>query len=294
MFQGIHAVLYAMFDRNERIDPDAMRTQVDYCIDAEVHGITVPGLATEVLKLTLAERKDLIGEVADAIGGRIPFSVGVAGNSIAEQAETIVAAKAAGAKWLILQPPMVGSYSAEVYIDFFVEVAAKSDLPVAIQNAPAYLGRSLSAQDIRHLRRRCPNFAAVKSEDRPMKVEEIVRSAGKDLAVLGGRGGLDLLELLRMGCTGFVLAPDIAPVAVRIRQAWIEGNTEKAADLYRRISPSIDFSMTSLEHLITYGKRIFAASAGLRVHDRSPCLSPSQDGLAKSEAFGADLMDILR
>ncbi|WP_025772204.1 dihydrodipicolinate synthase family protein [Thioalkalivibrio sp. HK1] len=294
MFQGIHAVLYAMFDRNERIDPGAMRTQVDYCIDAEVHGITVPGLATEVLKLTLTERKDLILDVADAIGGRVPLSVGVAGNSIAEQAETIEVAEAAGAKWLILQPPMVGSYSAEVYIDFFAEVAAKSGLPVAIQNAPAYLGRSLSAPDIGHLKRRCPNFAAVKSEDCPKKVEEILRIAGKDLAILGGRGGLDLLDLLQIGCAGFVLAPDIAPVAVRIRKAWIEGNREKAADLYRRISPSIDFSMTSLEHLITYGKRIFAACAGLEVHDRSPCLSPTQEGTAKSEAFVADLMDILR
>ncbi|MBF2760379.1 MAG: dihydrodipicolinate synthase family protein [Ectothiorhodospiraceae bacterium AqS1] len=294
MFQGIHAVLYAIFDRERRIDPKAMRAQVDYCIDAGVQGITVPGLATEVLKLTLAERKALIRDVADVIGGRVPLSVGVAGNSIAEQAETIAVAEAAGAKWLILQPPMAGSYSADVYIDFFVEVAATSALPVAIQNAPAYLGRSLSAQDIGHLKRRCPNFAAVKSEDEPAGVEAIARSAGEDLAILGGRGGLDLLDLLRIGCAGFVLAPDIAPVAVRIRKAWIEGRIDRATELYRRISPSIEFSMSSLEHLITYGKRIFASCAGLEVHDRPPCLAPTPEGLAKSKAFAGDLMDILR
>ncbi len=144
------------------------------------------------------------------------------------------------------------------------------------------------------MKSRCSNFAAVKSEDVPMKVAEIIRMADGDLAVLGGRGGQDLLEFLRIGCEGFVLAPDIAPVAVRIQDAWISGRREEAVALYRRISPSIDFSMASLEHLITYGKRIFATAAGLEVHDRSPCLSPTPGGLAKSKAFGVDLMGILR
>jgi 2-keto-3-deoxy-L-arabinonate dehydratase len=37
--------------------------------------------------------------------------------------------------------------------------------------------------------------------------------------------------------------------------------------------------MQSLEHLICYGKRIFARRAGLTVHDRAPALRPTPFGL---------------
>lgn len=57
MLSGVHAVLYALFQPDERLDTEAMAAQVEYCIKTGCHGINVLGLATEVLKLTLAERK---------------------------------------------------------------------------------------------------------------------------------------------------------------------------------------------------------------------------------------------
>jgi 2-keto-3-deoxy-L-arabinonate dehydratase len=38
--------------------------------------------------------------------------------------------------------------------------------------------------------------------------------------------------------------------------------------------------MQSLETLICYGKRLFAARAGLTVHDRGPALRPTEFGLS--------------
>ena len=48
---------------------------------------------------------------------------------------------------------------------------------------------------------------------------------------------------------------------------------------YARILPAITFSMQSIESLICYGKRIFAARAGMDVFDRSPALRPTTTGL---------------
>ena len=163
MFNGIHAVLYALFNADETLDPGAMRAQVAHVTAAGCHGITVLGLATEVAKLTFAERLAVIETVGAANGGRLPFSVTIAGNSVAEQQELARRAVAHGADWLILQPPMVGSYGAGVYIDFMARVAGAVSCPVAVQNAPQYLGRSLSPADIAQLAARCPNFAAIKA-----------------------------------------------------------------------------------------------------------------------------------
>lgn len=292
IFGGVHAVLYALFQADEALDTGAMAAQVDYCVDAGCHGVTVLGLATEVLKLTFEERRTLVETVGKANGGRLPFSVTIVGNSVAEQVTMARCARDAGADWLILQPPMVGNYGAPVYLDFFVRVAEATDLPVAVQNAPQYLGRALSGEDIAALRGRCANFVCVKSEDAALNVQRIIEIAGEGMHVLGGRGGLEMTDNLRAGCGGFVLAPDIAPVAARIFALWRAGDIEAAEALYMRAAPAITFVMQSLEHLITYGKRIFATHAGLDVHDRAPCLPASGFGLRVAERWAAHLRDL--
>ena len=285
LFSGVHSVLYALFQPDETLDLPAMAAQVEFCVQGGCHGITVLGLATEVMKLSLAERKALIVEVATANAGRLPFSVTIAGNSVAEQIELARFAKDKGADWLILQPPMVGSYGADVYLDFFARVANATDLPVAVQNAPQYLGRSLTAEDIARLRARCVNFICVKSEEPAIGVQRIIAMTGSEMHILGGRGGLEMTDSLRSGCEGFVLAPDIAPVAARIYDLWRGGQRSEAEALYAQAVPAITFVMQSLEHLITYGKRIFAAQAGLPVNDRAPNLAPSEFGLECAERW---------
>ena len=289
LFGGVHAVLYALFQPDEALDLPAMAAQVNHCVQAGCHGITVLGLATEVMKLTLIERKALITCVSAANAGRLPFSVTIAGNSVAEQIELALFAKENGADWLILQPPMVGSYGADTYLGFFERVAAAVALPIAVQNAPQYLGRALSAEDIARLRARCANFVCVKSEDAALGVQRIIAMTKGEMHILGGRGGLEMTDSLRAGCEGFVLAPDIAPVAARIFDLWHSGQTDKAEALYAQAVPAITFVMQSLEHLITYGKRIFASHAGLQVTDRAPCLAPTDFGLDCAARWAAVL-----
>lgn len=292
LFGGVHAVLYAMFRQDETLDLDLMAVQVEHCIHAGCHGLTVLGLATEVMKLTLDERKALIACVGTTNAGRLPFSVTVAGNSVAEQVALAHFARDNGADWLILQPPMGGSYGADVYLDFFERVANAVDLPLAVQNAPQYLGRALSAEDIARLRTRCANFVCVKSEDAAIGVQRIIALSGGDLHILGGRGGLEMTDSLRAGCTGFVLAPDIAPVAAQIFDLWQQGHIPEAEALYASAVPAVTFVMQSLEHLITYGKRIYAAQAGVQVHDRAPCLAPTDFGRDCAARWAGILSDL--
>ena len=292
LFGGIHAVLYALFQPDETLDLAAMAVQVEHCVAHGCHGITVLGLATEVAKLTLNERQALIAGVGAANAGRLVFSVTIAGNSVAEQVALARFASDHGADWLILQPPMVGTYGAETYLNFFERVALAVDLPVAVQNAPHYLGRALSGEDIARLRSLSANVVCVKSEDAAIGVHRIIGLTGGALHVLGGRGGLEMTDSLRAGCHGFVLAPDIAPVAVRILDLWRRGQIDQAEALYAQALPAISFVMQSLEHLITYGKRIFAAHAGLPVHDRAPCLAPTGFGLDCAGRWAGTLAEL--
>lgn len=277
VFPGIHCVFYALFDADERLDRHAMAAQAAYVRRQGADGITVLGLATEVAKLTFGERESII-RWARADVPDLPLSVTIAGNSVTEQLALIAVAEKAGADWLILQPPIAGVYGAAEYVDFFARVGGATRLPFAVQNAPQYLGRSLSDDDIVQLRARCPGFTQIKSETGAADLQALIARVGHDIAVLNGRGGLEMTDCLRAGVQGFIVAPDVLPGVLRCWQAWQAGDPVRAEAAYAAFLPAALFGMQSLEHLICYGKRIFGQRADITIHDRAPALRPSDFG----------------
>lgn len=279
-FPGVHCVLFALFDAAGQLDRAAMAAQVAYVRGTGAVGIVVLGLATEVGKLTFQERCDIIHWArADAPG--LPLGVTISGNSIAEQQALTQVAEAAGAHWLILQPPLAGAYGASEYVNFFADVGQATNLPFAIQNAPQYLGRSLSGDDIIALQSRCTGFTMIKSETGPMDLAALVARQGGGLMVMNGRGGLEMTDCLRAGCKGFIVAPDVLPGVLRCWTAWQNGDEAGAETAYAAFLPAAIFAMQSLETLACYGKRVFGLRAGIPIHDRAPALRP--------DAFGLDM-----
>jgi 2-keto-3-deoxy-L-arabinonate dehydratase len=196
-------------------------------------------------------------------------------------------AEDAGADWLILQPPVTGTYSAAEYVDFFARVGAATRLPFAIQNAPQYLGRSLSDDDIVALRARCPGFTHIKSETGAADLHGLVTRVGGEIAVLNGRGGLEMTDCLHAGVQGFIVAPDVLPGVLRCWHAWAAGDIDKADAEYAAFLPAALFGMQSLEHLICYGKRIFGTRTGIAIHDRAPAMRPTEFGLSLARKWAA-------
>ncbi len=223
------------------------------------------------------------------MAGRVPVAFTIYGNSVAEQVALIRHAEGAKADWVILQPPNVGSYSGAEYIRFFGRIAEQTSLPVAIQNAPAYMGRGLTAGEIKDLVTQHPNVQLVKGEGSVIDIRAVIDATEGRLPVFNGRGGLELTDNYRAGCAGMILAPDTVDKQVAIWRAMRAGRTADAEASYEKVLPSIVFIMQSIEGLHCYGKRVFAARAGLSVHDRAPALRPTPIGLQMVEQHAARL-----
>ncbi|MDA7569730.1 dihydrodipicolinate synthase family protein, partial [Emcibacteraceae bacterium] len=150
-FNGVYPILYSFFDQNGELDRNAMRRQVEGCIAGGAHGIAVMGLATEVGKLNVNERRKVIEWVGEDIAGRIPYAVTVGEGSVPGQIEFVAAAKEAGADWAILQPPAIMGVPESEYVRFLGDVADKTDLKLAVQNAPGVMATSLSNAGLKTL-----------------------------------------------------------------------------------------------------------------------------------------------
>ncbi len=286
---GIHAVVYALFDESGHLNRNAMLRQVEVCLAAGVHGLVALGLATEASKLSEDEKLSLLEWVAQANAGRVPLAITISGSSAGEQTRQARHAERCGADWLILQPPAAGHYSVSEYLDFYCTVAGTTELPVAIQNAPAFLGRGLTIEDIVVLRDRCPNFQLIKAEGSAVETAALIERTGRTLPVFNGRAGLELVDNLDIGCRGLILAPDCIDYTVLAYNRHRKGEVDEANSIYRRIAPAIIFEMQGIETLVCYGKRLFGERAGFKIFDRSPALRPSPEGLRLVRKYAAEL-----
>lgn len=68
--RGMFPVLITPFDEQDRIDEDSLRGVVEYNINAGVHGVVI-AFATEIMKLTEAERLQVAKVVVDQTRGRL-------------------------------------------------------------------------------------------------------------------------------------------------------------------------------------------------------------------------------
>jgi 4-hydroxy-tetrahydrodipicolinate synthase len=282
-FSGVYPILYTFYDAQGGIDEAAMRLQVDRCIAAGAHGIAVLGLVTEVHKLDVAERRQIVDVVADAIAGRVPLAVTVGEPSVPGQVAFARHTQRAGAAWVILQPPAKGYAEAE-YLRFLGRVADSLDLPVAIQNNPVNMDVALSNAGLLALHRNHRNIRLLKGEGPAVQVAQLIEQANGEIDVFAGHGGKEFLSNLRSGCAGLIPAPDCLDVQLRIFELMRAGDEEEAARLHASILPLIVFMTHSVPLLLCYGKRLIARRLGIEtIHERAPELQPTAFGLAEVE-----------
>ena len=288
-FSGIWPILYSFFREDGNLDRNAMRCQVQACLTQNIQGLAILGLATEVHKLTSDEQLKILKWAVEDLQGRLPLAVTVSGPDASTQLQFAKKASDLGANWLILQPPSRRPLSEEECFDHFSEVMSSIQLPIAIQNAPEYLGVGLSIPKIIELNQRHSHFKLLKGEGSAVEVEQLVKALKSKMQVFNGRGGIELVDSLRAGCAGLIPAPELVDRQVQIYQFWRDGLTEEAEAFQKEILPMIVFNMQTIPHLLCYGKRLLAARLGLNVFDRAPFQAPTEFGLQRIATFAKDL-----
>lgn len=289
-WHGIYPILYAFWDASGRLDRDAMKRQVEHCVESGAHGIAVLGLVTEVHKMDVNERLHLVELVGDLIDGRVPYAVTVAEPSAAGQIAFGRKAASAGADWLILQPPPVKGMSQVDLIRFFGSVADAVDVAVAVQNNPVNLDVSMSVEGLVELNRVHPTISILKGEGWSVDIERVIAGSEGAYSVFGGHGGIEFPALLRSGGAGLIPAPDFLLAQVALYEHWRAGRQAEAEEIHRRLLPAIVFMSRSVGGMLCYGKRLMAKKLGLTTfHERGPAMRPTDFGLAELDLLMAEI-----
>jgi 4-hydroxy-tetrahydrodipicolinate synthase len=285
-FFGVYPMAYALFDQAGSLSRPAMRKQLDSMIKHKVHGISLLGLATEVNKLSTAERMTLVEWAAEDVADRVPLAVTVAEVSAVGQSDFVKFVAGLGVKWAILQPPPVKGVAEAELIRFFGAVADKSPIPLAIQNAPEYLGVGLTHGGIKALHKAHPNVNIVKLEATALSVAQLYEEVDGAMDIFNGRGGIEMIDSIRAGAVGIIPGGETFDVLARIFDDMASGKPDlvaKAEHSYAELLPLLVVLMASMDVFLTYGKLVLGHRLG--INETAPRLPG-----APATGFGAKLI----
>jgi len=193
---GVFSVLPTVFKVDGGLDLGGTAAVVRATVEASVAGLTALGVMGEAAELSEAERGQVVHAVLDAAAG-VPVILGVTGSSAELVAARSREASAAGAGALMVSP------TATLDLSSAVAAAAHGGLPIVIQDYPAGSGVLLTAADLASAAAGESLVIGVKAEAPPTSgTIRALRAGRPSLGVVGGLGGLFLIDELRAGATG--------------------------------------------------------------------------------------------
>ena len=230
---GVYSVLPTVFHDDGRLDLDGTASVVRATRDAGVAGLTVLGVMGEAAELTEDERRAVLACVTTA-APELPMVVGVSGDSadlVASRADT-AAASGAGAL-------MVGA-SRGVGLGDAVRAAASAGRPIVIQDYPLGSGVTVTPSEIAEAAAAERLVVGVKAEGPPTSgTIAALRAVNPALGLVGGLGGLFLIDELTAGASGVMTGFALPERLVSIVQTFpsdpvaAEGDWERLLPLMR-------------------------------------------------------------
>jgi 4-hydroxy-tetrahydrodipicolinate synthase len=243
-FEGVFSVLPTPFAGGGDVDLESLNRVVDLIVGAGVTGVTALGVTGEVTRLTERERGLVVDAVVRRVDGRARVIVGASADGVRTCIEFSREARALGAAAVMVSPPRALKLNTEAVVAHYKALADAVDLPIVVQDYPPISGFAMEAGLLARIAREIPAARTIKLEDppTPFKTARILAAAGETkVAILGGLGGVFLLEELMAGAAGVMTGFAYPEVLVQVVTLYRAGKVDEAADVFYRFVPLMRF-----------------------------------------------------
>jgi 4-hydroxy-tetrahydrodipicolinate synthase len=284
---GVLPVLAVPFRNDGSVDLESIPKLIEHCISSKANGLVIFGLASELYKLNDSERIQILKEVLSAVNSRIPVIVGTEHSGTQAAVARSVEAEKLGASALMLYPPTFVKPDEANILSYFTAVGSAVNIPVIIQDAPAWTGVTLSLSLLSRIISDQPNVNYIKLESPPIGDKaKTLRLEG--FKIIAGFGAIHLMEDLNSGIDGFMPGCSLPWIFVEISDLFYSGQIEKARTLFQRVLPLLTFQLTSLDSFIEIQKILLKR---MQVFSTSFCREPHTPISAERVAYLNVLID---
>jgi 4-hydroxy-tetrahydrodipicolinate synthase len=243
-FEGVYSVLPTPFRANGDLDLESLKRVVDLILGAGVNGVTVLGVTGEVSRLLESERAQIVETVVKHVSGRAKVIVGASADGVRTCQAFSREAKALGASAVMVSPPRAPKLNSDAVVNHYKALAEAVDLPIVVQDYPPISGFAMEASLLARIAKEVPAARTIKLEDppTPFKTARILAAAGDTrVAILGGLGGVFLIEELLAGAAGVMTGFAYPEVLVKVVSLYKAGRLEEAGRAFYPFVPLMRF-----------------------------------------------------
>ncbi|MCA9203219.1 MAG: dihydrodipicolinate synthase family protein [Planctomycetales bacterium] len=271
---GVLPIVHTPFDDEDRIDASALADEIDWAFRCGADGYAT-GMVSELLRLTYDERRFLTERLAELNQGRGVFVASVGAESTKQAVEFATHAERSGADAVMAIPPTTTALGNEQTAAYFRAIADSISLPVIVQDASAYVGRSISLSVYGELLDEYGSERILfKPEASPIgpNLSALRELSGGAARVLEGSGGILLVDSFRRGITGTMPGMELLDGIVAIWRALQNGDDDTAYRVYFPICAIVALQMQAgLDGFLAIEKYVLRKRGVFRnEHRRSP------------------------
>jgi 4-hydroxy-tetrahydrodipicolinate synthase len=248
MFSGVMPANLLPFTADLAIDEPAYRKHLRWLADTPgVTGIVANGHASEVSSLSRDERTASLAIALDEVAGKVPVVAGVYSDGTAEAVDLARDAKSAGAAGVLVFPPTLFMWGAQVKPDMavrhFSEIAAKADLPIVVFEYPPASGIGYAPETLARLAE-IPRVVAVKDWSNEIVAFErnlrALRATGRPVAMLSSFT-MSLMASFVLGADGAIsgMGSVVADLQADLFAACGKGDLDGARAINDRLEPLV-------------------------------------------------------
>ncbi len=159
--EGSFVALITPFNRDGSIDFEGFRTLMQFHEENGTSAVLIMGSTGEVSMLTPDERKQIVRETMKLRTGKTLFYYGCTGTTTETTIDYVKQAATEGADGAIIAAPAYICASNEDIVNYCLEVANASAIPLGFYNNPPRVKTDLTTPDLLRLAEH-PNFAVLK------------------------------------------------------------------------------------------------------------------------------------
>ena len=248
-FHGCMPANLLPFTADLAIDEPAYRKHLRWLVDAPgVTGLVANGHAAEVASLTREERRRTLDIALDEVAGKVPVVTGIYSDGTLEAIELARDAQAAGAAGLLVFPPTLFMWGAQLkpalVLRHFQTLADAVDLPLVVFEYPVASGIGYSPETLAELCK-IPTVAAIKDWSNEIVSYEknlrAVRASGRPVAVMSSFT-MSLMASFMLGADGCIsgMGSVTADLQSALFAAVQAGRLDEARGINDRVAPLVN------------------------------------------------------
>ena len=203
-FRGLGIALVTPFDKEGKIDLEALRKLVISQLDGGIDFLCILGTTAETPTLTSEEKNLVRKTIIKVAGKRVPLLLGCGSNNTAEVCQFLKNTDLSDIDGVLIVCPFYNKPTQEGLYQHFKMVSKTSPVPVVLYNVPSRTGVNLSAETTLRIARDCENVVAIKEASGKIdQIEDIVEHAPAGFDVLSGDDSITF-ELMTIGAKGVI------------------------------------------------------------------------------------------